>query len=83
MSPLPFPDLSNHEFGRLVVIGLKEVGRSNPSDLWLCRCKCGSYSRFLIPGVYLRSHEMWSCGCDTAHPHRAKLAGAVTHEIAV
>ena len=59
--PLPFPDLANQEFGRLVVIGLKESGRTNPKNLWLCRCKCGSQSRFVLPGEYLRTNEMWSC----------------------
>jgi hypothetical protein len=62
---LPFPDLTNREFGRLWVIGLKEVGRYYPSDLWLCQCKCGSRAAVVIPGEYLRLRETWSCGCDT------------------
>jgi hypothetical protein len=82
--PYPFPDLSSQEFGRLVVIGLKEVGRNNPPDLWLCRCKCGSYLRFLIPGVYLRSSEMWSCGCDSrvnySNDSQVKVQGGVIHK---
>lgn len=63
-SRLPFPDLTNQEFGKLVVLGLLEVGRNNPTDLWLCRCLCGSSARFSMPGAYLRSHESWSCGCS-------------------
>lgn len=63
--PLPFPDLSNREFGLLWVLGLKEVGRLHPKDLWLCRCSCGNSARFTIPGAYLRSHESWSCGCSS------------------
>lgn len=66
---LNFPDLTNQEFGKLWVIGLKEVGRHNPTDLWMCACKCGSYSRFIIPGSYLRTSEIWSCGCDRAANH--------------
>lgn len=61
---LNFPDLTNQEFGKLWVIGLKEVGRHNPTDLWLCGCKCGNTARFAIPGEYLRTSEVWSCGCD-------------------
>lgn len=61
---LPFSDLTNLDFGRLSVIGLKEVGRRNPRDLWLCRCSCGNYATVVIPGEYLRLNESWSCGCD-------------------
>lgn len=84
--PLPFPDLSNQEFGRLVVIGLKESGRNNPQNLWLCRCKCGNSSRFVIPGMYLLKREMWSCGCDTTLNYptiansRKLVIGGVVHE---
>lgn len=60
------PDLTNREFGHLWVIGPKEVGRTNPKDLWLCACKCGSSARFVLPGAYLLEHESWSCGC-TGH----------------
>lgn len=66
---LDFPDLTNQEFGKLWVIGLKEVGRTNPADLWLCGCKCGTYSRYIIPGEYLRTSEIWSCGCDRTSNH--------------
>lgn len=83
-----FPDLSNQEFGRLVVIGLKESGRTDPKNLWLCRCKCGSQARFVVPGEYLLRHEMWSCGCDRAlnYPSftssRKLVVGGVVHECA-
>lgn len=66
---LNFPDLTNREFGKLWVIGLKETGKNNPTDLWLCACKCGNYSRYIIPGEYLRSSEIWSCGCDRTSNH--------------
>lgn len=69
-----FPDLTNQEFGKLWVIGLKEIGRRNSADLWLCACKCGNYSRYMIPGEYLRTNEIWSCGCDRSVNHlRAQL----------
>lgn len=61
---LPFSDLTNLVFGRLCVVGLKEVGRYYPRDLWLCRCSCGSSVAVIIPGQYLRLKEFWSCGCD-------------------
>lgn len=64
-----FSDLTNQEFGKLWVIGLKEVGRHNPPDLWLCGCKCGNSARFMIPGEYLRTNEIWSCGCDRSSNH--------------
>lgn len=84
--PLPFADLSNREFGRLVVIGLKESGRTSPKNLWLCRCNCGSYARFVIPGEYLLRNEMWCCGCDrtlnypTFTNSRKLVVGGVIHE---
>lgn len=64
MTPLPFPDLTSQDFGFLWVIGLKEVGRLNPKDLWLCSCKCGNQKRVVVAGAYLRTHEFWSCGCS-------------------
>lgn len=61
---LPFLDLTNREFGLFWVIGLKQVGRRKPKDLWLCGCSCGNARQVVIPGIYLRAHETWSCGCS-------------------
>lgn len=80
-----FPDLTNQEFGKLWVIGLKEVGRAEPKDLWLCACNCGNYARYIIPGSYLRTDEIWSCGCDHTvnHPRRRLLGQLVVSGVVV
>lgn len=56
----PFKDLTNQEFGRLVVIcPIKE--RKNERFAWLCRCNCGNLVE--IRSNSLHSGNTKSCGC--------------------
>lgn len=59
-----FTELTNNEFGQLVVVGLKNVGSYYAEDLWLCHCRCRRFPMpLVIPGQELRNGKMRCCGC--------------------
>ncbi len=57
------PDLTNQQFGSLVV--LKRVPKpeqlKSPGAYWLCKCDCGTEK--IIMGKSLREGKTISCGC--------------------
>jgi len=55
----PAMALVGYRFGRLVVMELAGVDRSN--SRWLCRCDCGTQVSVL--GMSLKSGATKSCGC--------------------
>ena len=52
-------DLTDHRFGRLVVI--KRYGTRGKAVTWLCRCDCGA--EIVTRGDSLRKGATQSCGC--------------------
>lgn len=54
-----FIDLTEEQYGRLLV--LCRVGTHQGSPLWLCKCECGKYTK--VTTRSLRSGNTQSCGC--------------------
>jgi hypothetical protein len=56
----PFFDLTDHRFGRLIVLEKKKViGRTEAH--WECQCECGT--KTTVNGGSLRRGDTRSCGC--------------------
>ena len=54
-----FIDLTNKEFGRLVVVSRAE--NRGTTTMWNCKCKCGN--NCVVSATSLRSGATKSCGC--------------------
>lgn len=59
-----FRDLTNENFGNLIVKNLSRVenGEKNNEYFWLCDCDCGNYN-LEVKGSLLKSGRTKSCGC--------------------
>ena len=59
-------DLTGQRFGKLTVIERGEniyYGKDRQEKpAWVCRCDCGAIK--LVPGMFLRSGRVKSCGCS-------------------
>jgi hypothetical protein len=69
-------DLTNHIFGKLIV--LKDTGRrKSRRPIWLCKCDCGKEVEVL--GKYLTNGDTKSCGCfSKGNAHNRDALGEIT-----
>ena len=58
-------DLSGQSFGKLVVLGLSDVRKTN-HRVWRCQCSCGNYTDVITKS--LTSGNTKSCGCGLSNP---------------
>lgn len=70
-------DLRGKHFGDLDVIS--DTGRRDKKGniIWLCKCKCGSYTG--VSSKHLMQHSVQSCGC-ASHPYK-NITGMRFHNL--
>lgn len=66
-------DITNHRFGRLVAVELKEI--KNKRTYWLCQCDCGNEAVILLDS--LRAGRTKSCGCLNSETSSINLKKAL------
>lgn len=59
----PVIDIKDRLFGRLHVLSVSPVQRSNGEKMWLCRCTCPQKTLLTVGGNVLRTGKKQSCGC--------------------
>jgi len=70
--PRELIDLTQKTFGKLIVIRLLEILRTNGESrpYWMCKCSCGKHVR--VRGDVLRDGRKTDCGCKTTKQHFCK-----------
>ena len=70
--PRELIDLTQKTFGKLIVIRLIEILRTNGEarPYWMCKCSCGRHVR--VRGDVLREGRKTDCGCKTTKQHFRK-----------
>lgn len=65
----PKHDLTNMQFGELLVVGFVRQGRSTGTHRWMCRCKCGWYiirkAKYILGRTTVRSGTEIPVMCST------------------
>lgn len=77
-----FKDLTEQQFGRLIVIERAEDGKrynGKPQVMWLCECQCEERNRIIVSSKNLLSGYTKSCGC--LHADRMKEVGEKLREL--
>lgn len=72
---MPFLDLTDRRFGRLMVIGLdpvrnRDLGSNRSRRMWFCKCDCGGTTRSEINNLV--SGNSTSCGCLQWESYQAR-----------
>ena len=70
-------DLTDKQFGRLVVVCDSGKRGKNRAVFWLCRCTCGNL--VYIRGNSLVAGKSQSCGCLQKEEVSARITGKTTH----
>ena len=72
-------DIKNKRFGKLVAIAATNDRGDNGSLIWICKCDCGNYKKYLASD--LQRGAVVSCGCYQKETRKRNMKKAIRKHV--